>query len=161
MQHEPNGLAQAFVIGKQFIGSDDVALFLGDNIFYGASLTGILKDANLSINPTIFAYEVADPRAYGVVEFDANGTAVSIEEKPVEPKSKYAVPGIYFYPNSVIDIAEKLKPSARGEYEITDVNREYMKLGTLKVSILPRGIAWLDSGTPAALNDASNFVRTI
>lgn len=161
VQHEPNGLAQAFVIGKQFIGSDDVALFLGDNIFYGASLTGILKDANLSINPTIFAYEVADPRAYGVVEFDANGTAVSIEEKPVEPKSKYAVPGIYFYPNSVIDIAEKLKPSARGEYEITDVNREYMKLGTLKVSILPRGIAWLDSGTPAALNDASNFVRTI
>lgn len=161
VQHEPNGLAQAFVIGKQFIGNDDVALFLGDNIFYGASLTGILQEANLSQHPTIFAYEVADPRAYGVVEFDQNGTAISIEEKPSVPKSKYAVPGIYFYPNSVIDIAENLKPSLRGEYEITDVNREYMQLGTLKVSILPRGIAWLDSGTPSALNDASNFVRTI
>lgn len=160
-QKIPNGLAQAFVIGKEFIGKDNVALFLGDNIFWGAGLTGSLKTANKSKSPTIFAYKVKDPRAYGVVEFDSKGNVISLEEKPTQPKSEYAIPGIYFYPNSVVEIAENLKPSTRGEYEITDVNREYLNRKELKVEILPRGTAWLDSGTPQALSDASNFVRTI
>lgn len=160
-QKVPNGLAQAFVIGKDFIGNDDVALFLGDNIFWGAGLTGSLKSACRSKHPTIFAYKVKDPRAYGVVEFDESGNVISLEEKPTNPKSEFAVPGIYFYPNSVVEIAQNLRPSTRGEYEITDVNVEYLRRNELRVEILPRGTAWLDSGTPQALNDASNFVRTI
>lgn len=160
-QKVPNGLAQAFVIGKEFIGGDDVALFLGDNIFWGAGMTRTLKAASQSDRPTVFAYKVKDPRAYGVVEFDSRGNAVSLEEKPSDPKSDYAVPGIYFYPNSVVGIAENLKPSSRGEYEITDVNREYLRRGELCVKVLSKGTAWLDSGTPQALNDASNFVRAI
>lgn len=160
-QKVPNGLAQAFVIGKQFIGKSNVALFLGDNIFWGAGLAQSLLAASKSKSPTIFAYKVKDPRAYGVVEFDAKGNAISLEEKPKEPRSEYAVPGIYFYPNSVVEIAESLKPSARGEYEITDVNKEYLARKELKVEIMPEGTAWLDSGTFTALNDASNFVRTI
>jgi len=161
VQEKPNGIAQAFVIGEEFIGSSSVALMLGDNIFYGASMSAILKDAASSSDATVFAYEVSDPTAYGVVEFDSNGNALSLEEKPKVPKSKFAVPGMYFYPNDVISIAKSLKPSARGEYEITDVNREYLSKKRLKVIKLPRGIAWLDSGTPTQLNDASNFVRTI
>lgn len=165
-QVEPNGLAQAFVIGEKFIGEDSVALVLGDNIFYGAGLSKILRDStdmNLLNDgyATIFGYEVNDPRAYGVVEMDGTGHAVSLEEKPKNPKSNLAVPGIYFYPNNVVEIAKNLKPSARGEYEITDVNREYMNNSKLVVKKMQRGIAWLDSGTPSALNDASNFVRTI
>lgn len=161
MQPTPNGIAQAFVIGEEFIGNDSVALMLGDNIFYGASMSALLKEADCSSEATVFAYEVADPTAYGVVEFDSDGNALSLEEKPKQPKSKYAVPGMYFYPNDVISIAKHLKPSARGEYEITDVNKEYLLQKRLKVVKLPRGIAWLDSGTPSSLNDASNFVRTI
>lgn len=162
VQKEANGLAQAFVIGEKFIGGRSVCLILGDNIFYGASLTKILRKANKETeHPTIFAYQVSDPRAYGVVEIDDYGFAKSIEEKPKNPKSNYAVPGIYFYPTSVTEIAKELKPSDRGEYEITDINRLYMEDGRLHVEILPRGIAWLDSGTPRALNDAGNFVRTI
>lgn len=160
-QKTPNGLAQAFVIGREFIGGDDVALFLGDNIFWGAGMTKTLKAAASSDKPTVFAYKVRDPSSYGVVEFDKSGNVLSLEEKPENPKSNYAVPGIYFYPNSVVDIAENLKPSARGEYEITDVNREYLRRGELCVKILSKGTAWLDSGTPQALNDASNFVRAI
>jgi glucose-1-phosphate thymidylyltransferase len=157
----PNGLAQAFVIGKEFIGKDNVALVLGDNIFYGAGLgTQLANNANPE-GGIVYAYQVSDPERYGVVEFDANMQAVSIEEKPVKPKSSYAVPGLYFYDNDVVDIAEKLQPSPRGEYEITDVNREYLRRGKLKVSVLPRGTAWLDTGTFDSLMQASQFVQVI
>lgn len=161
VQEVPNGLAQAFVIGREFIGDDDVCLVLGDNIFYGAELPGLLKKACASPSPTVFGYRVSDPERYGVVEFDKDGNAVSLEEKPENPKSNYAVVGLYFYPNNVVDIASSLKPSARGEYEITDVNREYLKRGELKVEIMSRGFAWLDTGTHQSLADATNFVRAI
>lgn len=160
-QAVPNGLAQAFVIGKEFIGKDNVALVLGDNIFYGAGLGTQLAN---NVNPEggiVYAYQVSDPERYGVVEFDANMQAVSIEEKPAQPKSSYAVPGLYFYDNEVVAIAENLQPSPRGEYEITDVNREYLRKGKLKVSILPRGTAWLDTGTFDSLMQASQFVQVI
>ena len=161
IQHEPNGLAQAFVIGKQFIGNDKVALVLGDNIFFGGGMGEKLESSNDPDGGLIFAYRVHDPERYGVVEFDNQGKAISIEEKPENPKSNYAVPGLYFYDNEVVKIAENLKPSARGEYEITDVNQEYLKSGKLKVKTLPRGIAWLDTGTFTSLIQASNFVQTI
>lgn len=161
VQETPNGLAQAFVLGKEFIGDDDVCLVLGDNIFYGADLPHMLKAVNASSAPTVFGYRVADPERYGVVAFDRDGNAVSLEEKPAQPKSNYAVVGLYFYPNSVVEIAENLKPSARGEYEITDVNREYLRRGELKVEIMSRGFAWLDTGTHQSLADATNFVRAI
>ena len=161
IQHEPNGLAQAFVIGKQFIGKDNVALILGDNIFFGSGMGEKLESSNNPDGGLIFAYGVLDPERYGVVEFDNQGKAISIEEKPENPKSNYAVPGLYFYDNEVIKIAENLKPSARGEYEITDVNQEYLKSGKLQVKTLPRGIAWLDTGTFTSLIQASNFVQTI
>ena len=161
IQHEPNGLAQAFVIGKQFIGNDNVALILGDNIFFGGGMGEKLESSNDPDGGLIFAYRVHDPERYGVVEFDNQGKAISIEEKPENPKSNYAVPGLYFYNNEVIKIAENLKPSARGEYEITDVNQEYLKSGKLQVKTLPRGIAWLDTGTFTSLIQASNFVQTI
>lgn len=161
IQHEPNGLAQAFVIGKQFIGNDNVALILGDNIFFGGGMGKKLESSNDPDGGLIFAYRVHDPERYGVVEFDNQGKAISIEEKPENPKSNYAVPGLYFYDNDVIKIAENLKPSARGEYEITDVNQEYLKSGKLQVKTLPRGIAWLDTGTFTSLIQASNFVQTI
>ena len=161
IQHEPNGLAQAFVIGKQFIGNDNVALILGDNIFFGGGMGEKLEGSNDPDGGLIFAYRVHDPERYGVVEFDNQGKAISIQEKPENPKSNYAVPGLYFYDNEVIKIAENLKPSARGEYEITDVNQEYLKSGKLQVKTLPRGIAWLDTGTFTSLIQASNFVQTI
>ena len=161
IQHEPNGLAQAFVIGKQFIGNDNVALILGDNIFFGGGMGEKLESSNDPDGGLIFAYRVHDPERYGVVEFDNQGKAISIEEKPENPKSNYAVPGLYFYDNDVIKIAENLKPSARGEYEITDVNQDYLKSGKLRVKTLPRGIAWLDTGTFTSLIQASNFVQTI
>jgi len=161
IQDEPNGLAQAFVIGKQFIGNDNVALILGDNIFFGGGMGEKLESSNDPDGGLIFAYRVHDPERYGVVEFDNQGKAISIEEKPENPKSNYAVPGLYFYDNEVIKIAENLKPSARGEYEITDVNQEYLKSGKLQVKTLPRGIAWLDTGTFTSLIQASNFVQTI
>ena len=161
VQEVPNGLAQAFVIGREFIGGDDVCLVLGDNIFYGANLPKLLKAASASPSPTVFGYRVADPERYGVVEFDAAGKAVSLEEKPQKPKSNYAVVGLYFYPNSVVEIAANLKPSARGEYEITDVNREYLRRGELKVEVMSRGFAWLDTGTHQSLANATNFVRAI
>ena len=161
VQEVPNGLAQAFVLGKEFIGEDDVCLVLGDNIFYGADLPRMLKEVNASKAPTVFGYRVADPERYGVVEFDKDGKAVSLEEKPAKPKSNYAVVGLYFYPNSVVRIAEELKPSARGEYEITDVNKEYLRRGELKVELMSRGFAWLDTGTHQSLADATNFVRAI
>ncbi|MEJ6754584.1 MAG: glucose-1-phosphate thymidylyltransferase RfbA [Flavobacteriales bacterium] len=161
IQQEPNGLAQAFVIGKQFIGNDKVALILGDNIFFGGGMGERLESSNDPEGGLIFAYRVHDPERYGVVEFDSQGKAISIEEKPKNPKSNYAVPGLYFYDNDVIKIAENLKPSARGEYEITDVNQEYLRLGNLQVKTLPRGIAWLDTGTFTSLIQASNFVQTI
>ena len=161
VQEVPNGLAQAFVLGKEFIGDDDVCLVLGDNIFYGAELPKMLKAASASAAPTVFGYRVADPERYGVVEFDKDGNVVSLEEKPTKPKSNYAVVGLYFYPNSVVKIAEELKPSARGEYEITDVNKEYLKRGELKVELMSRGFAWLDTGTHQSLADATNFVRAI
>jgi glucose-1-phosphate thymidylyltransferase len=160
-QKQPNGLAQAFVLGKSFIGTEKVALVLGDNIFYG---TGLEDQLMGNIDPEggiVYAYHVSDPERYGVVEFDANMKAVSIEEKPGKPKSNYAVPGLYFYDNDVVGIAAKLKPSARGEYEITDINREYLKRGRLKVCILDRGTAWLDTGTFDSLMQASNFVQVI
>ena len=161
VQETPNGLAQAFVIGEEFIGGDDVCLVLGDNIFYGAELPKMLKAAAVDSAPTVFGYRVADPERYGVVEFDGEGNAVSLEEKPAVPKSNYAVVGLYFYPNSVVEIAKSLKPSARGEYEITDVNREYLKRGELRVKVMSRGFAWLDTGTHQSLADATNFVRAI
>ena len=161
VQETPNGLAQAFVIGEEFIGGDDVCLVLGDNIFYGAELPKMLQAAAADSAPTVFGYRVADPERYGVVEFDGEGNAVSLEEKPAVPKSNYAVVGLYFYPNSVVEIAKSLKPSARGEYEITDVNREYLRRGELRVKVMSRGFAWLDTGTHQSLADATNFVRAI
>lgn len=161
IQKVPNGLAQAFVIGKEFIGNEKVALILGDNIFYGTGLEELLMQNNDPDGGIIYAYHVSDPERYGVVEFDENNTAISIEEKPKQPKSNYAVPGLYFYDNDVVDIALNLEPSARGEYEITDVNKEYLKRGKLKVSILDRGTAWLDTGTFNSLHQASQFVQVI
>ena len=161
IQHEPNGLAQAFVIGKSFIGKEKVALILGDNIFFGTGLGQKLESSTSPDGGYIFAYRVNDPERYGVVEFDENQKAISIEEKPKNPKSSYAVPGLYFYDNNVIEISENLKPSSRGEYEITDVNKAYLKAGKLKVKTLPRGTAWLDTGTFRSLIQASNFVQTI
>lgn len=157
----PNGLAQAFVIGEEFIGDDSVALVLGDNIFFGANMDELLKSNTHPEGGVVFAYHVSDPERYGVVEFDKNLKALSIEEKPVEPKSNYAVPGLYFYDNSVVEIAKNIKPSARGEYEITDVNKVYLEKGALKVGILSRGTAWLDTGTFNSLMQAGQFVQVI
>jgi glucose-1-phosphate thymidylyltransferase len=161
VQEVPNGLAQAFVIGADFIGMDKVALVLGDNIFYGTGLGTLLRTLNEVKGGYVFAYEVSDPERYGVVEFDKNNNVISIEEKPEHPKSNFAVPGLYFYDNDVVKIARELKPSKRGEYEITDVNKEYLKNHKLKVAILDRGTAWLDTGTFESLSDASEFVRVI
>lgn len=160
-QEVPNGLAQAFVIGEKFIGEDSVALILGDNIFYGSGISKLLQNAVTESGAIIFAYRVSDPERYGVVEFDHDFNAVSIEEKPKHPKSNYAVPGLYFYDNKVVDIAKNIPASTRGEYEITDVNRIYLKNKRLKVSVLDRGFAWLDTGTFESLHDASEFVRVI
>ena len=160
-QAQPNGLAQAFVIGEKFIGKDKVALILGDNIFYGSGLIDLMQKHNNPQGGVVFAYHVSDPERYGVVEFDENNIAVSIEEKPKKPKSNFAVPGLYFYDNSVVGLAKKLKPSLRGEYEITDVNKHYLSAGKLKVGILDRGTAWLDTGTFASLMQASQFVQVI
>ena len=161
VQEIPNGLAQAFVLGAEFIGTDKVALVLGDNIFYGTGLTALMKENNNPDGGVVFAYHVASPEQYGVVEFDSNGNAISIEEKPQKPKSNYAVPGLYLYDNTVVEIAKNLKPGARGEYEITDVNKAYLAQGKLKVAILGRGTAWLDTGTFESLLQASQFVQTI
>jgi len=161
VQHEPNGLAQAFVLGADHIRSDSVALVLGDNIFYGPGLGTTLHRFHDVKGGAVFGYWVSDPGAYGVIEFDDCGAAVSLEEKPAAPRSNYAVPGLYFYDNDVVAIARDLKPSARGEYEITDVNRTYLDAGRLQVEVLPRGTAWLDTGTFDSLLDASNYVRTI
>lgn len=161
VQPEPNGLAQAFVIGEKFIGNDKVALILGDNIFYGVGMDELLKENNDPDGGVVYAYHVSDPQRYGVVEFDDAMNAISIEEKPTNPKSNYAVPGLYFYDNSVIDIAKNLQPSARGEYEITDVNAHYLKNGKLKVAVLSRGTAWLDTGTFPSLMQAGQFVQVI
>ncbi|GJM31143.1 MAG: glucose-1-phosphate thymidylyltransferase [Saprospiraceae bacterium] len=160
-QHEPNGLAQAFVLGESFIGQDDVALILGDNIFYGAGLNELLLESVDPPGGVVFAYRVADPERYGVVQFDHSFKAISIEEKPVKPKSHYAVPGLYFYNNSVVDVAKHLKPSARGEYEITDVNKYYLEEGELQVKVLGRGVAWLDTGTHKSLIQAGQFIEVI
>jgi glucose-1-phosphate thymidylyltransferase len=160
-QKIPNGLAQAFVLGEKFIGTDKVALILGDNIFYGVGMGRMLQKINDPEGGVVFAYHVSDPERYGVVEFDGDHKVLSIEEKPAHPKSSYAVPGLYFYDNSVVKIAKELKPSHRGEYEITDVNKEYLRQGKLKVSILDRGTAWLDTGTFASLMQAGQFVQVI
>jgi glucose-1-phosphate thymidylyltransferase len=161
IQESPDGLAQAFIIGEEFIGGDSVALVLGDNIFYGSGLPKLLQSNTEPDGGIIYAYRVSDPERYGVVEFDTDMNALSIEEKPAVPKSNYAVPGLYFYDNSVVEIAKNLKPSARGELEITDVNKEYLKRGNLKVSILDRGTAWLDTGTFESLMQAGQFVQVI
>jgi glucose-1-phosphate thymidylyltransferase len=161
VQEHPNGLAEAFIIGKEFIGNDKVALVLGDNIFYGTGLSDLLQSNNNPDGGIIYAYHVNDPERYGVVDFDADGNVLSIEEKPVNPKSNFAVPGIYFYDNDVVEIASNIKPSQRGEIEITDVNKEYLRRGKLKVSILDRGTAWFDTGTFNSLMQASQFVQVI
>jgi glucose-1-phosphate thymidylyltransferase len=161
VQEEPKGLAEAFIIGEQFIGNEKVALILGDNIFYGSGLDQTLKATNNPEGGVIFAYHVQDPKRYGVVEFDKNNKVISIEEKPTQPKSNYAVPGIYFYDNSVVEIAKNIKPSQRGELEITDVNKAYLNKGTLSVQILDKGTAWLDTGTFNSLMQASQFVQVI
>jgi glucose-1-phosphate thymidylyltransferase len=161
IQEKPNGLAQAFVIGEEFIGNDKAALILGDNIFYGTGFSELIRSFNNVEGAAIFAYPVADPERYGVVEFDKDYKALSIEEKPIHPKSNFAVPGLYFYDNTVIDIAKALKPSPRGEYEITDVNKHYLEQGALHVGVMDRGTAWLDTGTFDSLSDASEYVRVI
>ena len=162
VQEQPNGLAEAFIIGEEFIGNDSVAMILGDNIFYGQSFTSHLKRASkMEKGATIFGYYVQDPRSFGVVDFDENGKVTSLEEKPEEPKSKYAVPGLYFYDNSVVEKAKKIKPSERGELEITDLNKVYMEEGTLQVELLGRGMAWLDTGTHTSMLQASNFVEAV
>lgn len=161
IQEEPNGLAQAFIIGESFIGNDKVALILGDNIFYGVGMDDLLQENNNPEGGVVYAYHVSDPRRYGVVEFDDEMNAISIEEKPENPKSNFAVPGLYFYDNDVISIAKKLKPSARGEYEITDVNAAYLSMKKLKVAVLDRGTAWLDTGTFPSLMQAGQFVQVI
>lgn len=161
VQEAPNGLAEAFIIGEDFIADDKVALILGDNIFYGTGLAGLLQQNNDPDGGIIYAYHVHDPERYGVVDFDSNGVAVSIEEKPKNPKSNYAVPGIYFYDNTVVDIAKNIKPSHRGELEITDINKEYLRQGKLNVSVLDKGTAWLDTGTFKSLMQASQFVQVI
>ena len=161
VQHEPNGLAQAFVIGEKFIGKEKVALVLGDNIFYGSGLSKLLQANNDPEGGVVYAYSVNDPERYGVVEFDSTKKVISIEEKPAQPKSNYAVPGLYFYDNEVVEIARNIAPSPRGEYEITDVNKEYLKRGKLSVGILNRGTAWLDTGTFASLMQAGQFVQVI
>jgi glucose-1-phosphate thymidylyltransferase len=161
IQPEPGGLAQAFILGEDFIGSDNCALVLGDNIFYGHGLEKLLVDASSNLDPTVFAYRVNDPERFGVVEFDEKNNAVSIEEKPTKAKSNYAVTGLYFYDNTVINISKNLKPSARGELEITDLNIEYLKQGRLRVQHMSRGYAWLDTGTPESLLDAANFIYSL
>jgi glucose-1-phosphate thymidylyltransferase len=161
IQEVPNGLAQAFVIGKEFIGNDSVALVLGDNIFYGSGFSKLLRQSAALEGAVIFAYPVSDPERYGVVEFDADYNALSLEEKPLQPKSNYAVPGLYFYDNSVVQIASDLQPGSRGEYEITDVNKIYLQNKNLRVAVLDRGFAWLDTGTFDSLSDASEYVRVI
>jgi glucose-1-phosphate thymidylyltransferase len=161
VQEKPEGLAQAFIIGEEFVGTDDVALILGDNIFYGSGMSKLLQSNTNPNGGIVYAYHVHDPERYGVVEFDKEGKAISIEEKPESPKSSYAVPGIYFYNNSVINIAKNIKPSPRGELEITDVNKKYLEQGNLEVSVLNRGTAWLDTGTFQSLMQASEFVRVI
>ncbi|WP_342330336.1 glucose-1-phosphate thymidylyltransferase RfbA [Pedobacter sp. FW305-3-2-15-E-R2A2] len=161
VQHEPNGLAQAFVIGEEFIGGDKVALVLGDNIFYGDGMAKLLQSSSNPDGGVVFAYQVSDPERYGVVEFDKDNSVISIEEKPENPKSSFAVPGLYFYDNDVVEIAKNIKPSPRGEYEITDVNKEYLERGKLKVGVLSRGTAWLDTGTFASLMQAGQFVQVI
>ncbi|WP_299675098.1 glucose-1-phosphate thymidylyltransferase RfbA [uncultured Tenacibaculum sp.] len=161
VQEKPNGLAQAFVIGEEFIGDDKVALVLGDNIFYGSGMSKLLQNSTKEEGGVIFAYQVHDPERYGVVDFDDDNNVISIEEKPEKPKSNYAVPGLYFYDNDVVEIAKNIQPSARGEYEITDVNKEYLKRGKLKVGVFDRGTAWLDTGTFTSLMQAGQFVQVI